>query len=173
MNDQESYKSVTVSAKIPEALYAELAIRVPEGERSDFIREALVEKLEKTPRPQKILELERRIEELESDLSEIKRFLSDLDILTFSKGKANPHAFCVDSVDRKIVDHLIHYKGATTPELAEALGLNRWLILNRLRRIQRSSKRQLGKEIVSYCAGKRLGKKKAWWLVEDVIGEQE
>lgn len=166
-------KLVTVSAKIPEVLYAELAVRVPEGERSDFIREAIIEKLERTPRPEKILDLDRRIGELETDLSEIKRFLSDLEVLTFSKGKANPHKFCLDDVDHKIVDYLIHYKGATTPELAEALGVNRWLVLNRLRRIERSSKRHLGKEIISYYGGRKRGKKKAWWLAEDFTGEQE
>ena len=165
-------KSVTISVKMPQELYAEFAIRVPEGERSDFIRGAIIEKLEKTPRPDKILELERRIEGLENDLSEIKRCLSDLEILTYSKGKANPHAFCVDDVDHKIVDHLIHYKGATTTDLADAIGVNRWLILNRLKRIQRASRRHLGKEVISYYAGKKLGKKKAWWLNEDLSGEE-
>jgi len=165
-------KLITISFKMPEELYAEFAVRVPEGERSDFIRDAVIEKLEKTPRPDKILELDRRIGELEIDLSEIKRCLSDLEILTYDKGKVNPHAFCVDDVDHKIVDYLTHYKGATTPELAEAVGVNRWLILNRLKRIQKSSKKQLGKEIITYYAGKRLGKKKTWWIIEDLTGEE-
>lgn len=167
-----SSRFVTVSVKIPEELYAEFALRVPEGERSTFIRDAMVEKLQKTPRPDKILEFERRIGELETDLSEIKRFLSDLEILTYGKSKVNPHGFCVDDVDHKLVDYLVHYRGATTRELAEALGFNRWLILNRLKRIQRTSERKLGKGIITYYAGHRLGKKKAWWLNEDLTGEE-
>jgi len=166
-------KLVTISVKMPEKLYAELAVRIPEGERSIFIRDAIIEKLEKTPRADKILELERKIEHLESDLSMIKTYLSDLEILSYDRGRVNPHVFCIDDVDHKIVDYLTHYKGATTPELAEALEVNRWLILNRLKRIQRSSERQLGKPIITYYARKRLSKRKAWWLVEDMIHEEK
>jgi len=162
-------KLFTVSAKIPEELYAEFAIRVPEGERSSFIRDAIIEKLGKTPRADKILTLERRIGELENDLSEIKGYLSDLEILTYDRDKVNPHIFCIDDLDHKIVDYLMHYKGATTPELAEAIGVNRWLILNRLKKIQRTSKRQLGKAVLEYYGGKRLNKRKGWWLTEELM----
>ena len=161
-------KPVTISVKIPSELYAELAIRIPEGERSNFIREAIIEKLKKTPKPNKILELEQRIKGIENDLSEIKRCLSDLEILTYSKDKVNPHAFCIDEIDHKIVSYLMHYKSATTPELADAIGVNRWLILNRLKKLQRLSQQQLGKPIVTYYAGMRQGKRKAWWLIEDL-----
>lgn len=165
-------KPVTVSVKIPQKLYAELALRVPAGERSSFMRDAITEKLERTPRANKILELERRIEELESDLSKIKRCLSDLEILTYDRGKLNPHVFCIDEIDHKIVDYLMHYKGATTPELSEAVGVNRWLVLNRLKRIERTSKKQLGKAVIRYYAGKRWGRRKAWWLVEDITSKK-
>jgi len=53
-------KLAVISAKIPDEVYKELALRIPEGERSNFIREAIVEKLEKTPRPDKIFELEQK-----------------------------------------------------------------------------------------------------------------
>ncbi|MFQ6094560.1 MAG: hypothetical protein ACE5NN_00305 [Candidatus Bathyarchaeia archaeon] len=160
--------TLTIGVRVPKELYAELAIRIPEGERSNFIREAIIEKLERTPRPDKVLELEQRIERIENDLSEIKRSLSDLEILTYWKDKVNPHAFCIDEIDHKIVTYLVHYKCATTPELADAIGVNRWLILNRLKRIRRLSQRQLGRSIITYYAGKRQGKRKAWWLVEDL-----
>ena len=39
-----------ISAKVPEEVYKEMALRIPEGDRSDFIREAIIEKLQKTPR---------------------------------------------------------------------------------------------------------------------------
>jgi len=141
-------ETITISAKIPKDVHGELVVRIPEGERSGFIRDAIVEKLQKTPRPDKILELEQRIERIEGDVSLIKSCLADLELLAYERGKVNPRVFCVDKIDRAIIDHLVHYKGATTSELAEALEINRWLVLNRLKRIQRRSERQLGKPVV-------------------------
>jgi hypothetical protein len=40
----------TVSARVSDEVYKEILLRVPEGERGDFIRDAIAEKLEKTPR---------------------------------------------------------------------------------------------------------------------------
>lgn len=62
-------ETVTVSVKIPKNIYAELAIRIPEGERSNFLRDAIIEKLQKTPAPDKILDLVQRIQRIE----ELKR----------------------------------------------------------------------------------------------------
>jgi Arc/MetJ-type ribon-helix-helix transcriptional regulator len=158
-----------ISVKIPEEVYKELLLRVPEGERSDFIRDAIIEKLQKTPKPDKILELEKRLEKLEAEFSQIRKYLADLELLTYERGKTNPHAFCIDDLDHKIVDYLMHYKGATTSELAEYTKTNRWLILNRLRRIQKASRKQLGKPIIEYYPGEKSGKKKAWWINEELI----
>jgi len=162
-------KLAVVSAKIPEEVYKELILRVPEGERSDFIRDAIVEKLQKVPRPDKIFELEQKIGRLEADLSEVKKYLVELEVLTYERGKINPHTFCIDDIDHKIVDYLTHYRGATTSELADHLRTNRWLVLNRLRKIQRFSKKQLGKNIIEYYAGARSGKRKAWWINEELV----
>jgi len=158
-----------ISVKIPEEVYKEMALRVPEGERSDFIREAILEKLQKTPKPDKILELEQRMKKLEEELSKVRKYLADLEILTYARGETNPHAFCQDEIDRKIIDYLIHYKGATTPELAAYLKTNRWLVLNRLRRIEKASRKQLGKPIIEYYPAERFGKKKAWWINEEFL----
>jgi Arc/MetJ-type ribon-helix-helix transcriptional regulator len=157
------------SVKIPEEVYKEILLRVPEGERSNFVRDAIMEKLEKTPKPDKILELESRVSKVEEALSEIRRYLADLELLTYGQGKVNLHTFCIDELDHKIVDYLLHYKGATTPELAEYLKTNRWLVLNRLRRIEKTSKKQLGKPVVKYYGGEKSGKKKAWWINEEII----
>jgi len=162
-------KLTVVSAKIPEEVYNELVLRVPEGERSNFIRDAIMEKLQRTPRPDKIFELEQKITDLEDDISKIKKSLAELEILTFEKGKMNPHAFCIDEIDHKIMDFLLHYKGATTTEIAESTRTNRWMILNRLRKIEKRSKKQLGKAIVEYYGGQRSGKKKAWWINQEII----
>jgi len=162
-------ETVTVSAKIPKDIHEELAVRIPEGERSSFIRDAITEKLQKIPRPNKILELEQRIQRIEGDLSLIKTCLADLELLTYERGKVNPHVFCVDKTDHSIVDYLIHYNGATTTELAQVLELNRWLVLNRLKRMKRRSKKQLGRPMVEYFPGDKAGKRKAWWLEQESI----
>jgi len=162
-------ETVTITVKIPSHVYAELALRIPEGERSIFIREAIIEKLQKTPRPEKILELEEKIQRLEEEISRIKSSLADLEVLTYTRGEVNPHAFCIDEIDHKIINYLIHYRGATTSEIAEALKVNRWLILNRLKRIRTKSKKQIGKPIIEYYAGQKAGKTKAWWLNEEII----
>jgi Arc/MetJ-type ribon-helix-helix transcriptional regulator len=162
-------KSKTISAKIPEEVYREMVLRVPEGDRSNFIRDAIVEKLEKTPKPDKLLELEQRLGRIESEFSNIKKNLADLELLTYEHGKTNPHTFGIDETDHKIIDYLLHYKGATTPELAEYLKTNRWLVLNRLRRIQKTSRKQLGKPMIEYYGGEKSGKKKAWWINEKQV----
>ena len=162
---------VTITVKMPSHIYAELALRVPEGERSSFIREAIIEKLQRTPRPDKILELQEKIRRLEEEISRIKSSLADLEVLTYNRGEINPHAFCIDEIDHKIINYLIHYRGATTSEIAEAIKVNRWLILNRLKKIESKSKKQLGKPIIEYYAGQRSGKTRAWWINEELISQ--
>jgi len=160
-------KSVVVSIKMSEDLCKELALRIPEGERSNFIRDAIMEKLQNTPRSNKILEIEKKIDTLENSVSEIKKYLAELEILTFDKGKTNPHVFCKDGLDRRIIDHLQGATGATTSELSEAIGINRWIILNRLKKFQKESKKQLGRSIIEFYGGERSGKKRAWWMTEE------
>ena len=158
-----------ISAKIPEELYKEMVLRVPEGNRSNFIRDALMEKLQKTPKPDRILELEKRMDMMGKEFSQIKKYLADLELLTYDRGKTNPHTFGMDETDHKLIDYLVHYRGATTPELADYLKTNRWLVLNRLRRIQKMSRKQLGKSVIEYYAGEKSGKKKAWWMNEELV----
>jgi hypothetical protein len=160
-----------VSLKLPEEVYNELVLRVPEGDRSNFIREAIMDKLQKTPKADKLLELEERMSKIEQSVGEVRKYLADLELLTYQHGRINPHMFCIDETDHKIMDYLLHYKGATTSELAEYTKTNRWLVLNRLRKIQRSSKKQVGKSIIEYYAGEKSGKKKAWWINEELIQE--
>jgi len=158
-----------VSAKIPEEVYKEMTLRVPEGNRSDFIRDAIMEKLQKTPRPDKVSDLEKRMTSMEEELSRVKKYLADLELLTYGQEKTNPHTFGMDETDNKLIDYLIHYKGATTPELADYMKTNRWLVLNRLRRIQKASIKQLGKPVIEYYPGEKSGKKKAWWMNEELV----
>ncbi len=160
-----------VTVKIPEEIYQEMALRIPEGDRSTFIREAISEKLQKTPKADNHLALQQRMGKIEQEFGQIRKYLADLEILTFQHGKINPYTYCIDELDHKIMEYLMHYKSATTPELAEYIKTNRWLILNRLRKIQKTSKKQIGKSIIEYCGGERSGKKKAWWIDEELLQE--
>jgi len=160
-----------VTVKLPEEVYQEMVLRIPEGDRSGWLREAIAEKLQKTPKPDTLLELQGRMAKIEEEFGQIRKYLADLEILTFQHGKINPHQFGTDEVDHKIIEYLLHYKSATTPELAEYAKTNRWLILNRLQKIEKNSKKQVGKSIIEYYAGERGGKKKAWWLDEELIQE--
>jgi len=160
-----------VTVKLTEEVYQEMALRIPEGNRSTFIRKAISEMLQKTPKADKLLALQERMGKIEQEFGQIKKYLADLEILTFQHGKIDPHAYCIDEVDHKIMEYLMHYKSATTPELADYVKTNRWLILNRLRKIQKNSKKQAGKSIIEYYAGERSGKKKAWWIDQELIQE--
>ena len=160
-----------VTVKLPEEVYQEMALRIPEGDRSAFIREAISEKLQKTPKADTLMALEERMCKIEQEFGQIRKYLADLEILTFQHGKINPHQFCIDDLDHKIMEYLLHYKSGTTPELASYLKTNRWLVLNRLRKIQKNSKKQVGKSIIDYYAGEKSGKKKAWWIEEELIQE--
>ena len=160
-----------VTVKLPEQVYQEMALRVPEGDRSNFIREAIAEKLQKTPKADKLLALEERMGKIEQEFGQVRKYLADLELLTFQHGKINPHSFCIDELDHKIMEYLLHYKSGTTPELAQYANTNRWLILNRLRKIQKNSKKQAGKSIIEYYAGEKSGKKKAWWIDQEIIEE--
>jgi Arc/MetJ-type ribon-helix-helix transcriptional regulator len=160
-----------VTVKLPEEVYQEMSLRIPEGDRSTFIREAISEKLQKIPKPDKLLALEDRMSKIEQEFGQIRKYLADLEILTFQHGKTDPYAFCLDELDHKIMEYLMHYKSATTPELADYVKTNRWLILNRLQKIQKTSKKQIGKSIIEYYAGERSGKKKAWWIDQELMQE--
>jgi Arc/MetJ-type ribon-helix-helix transcriptional regulator len=160
-----------VTVKLHEEVYQEMLLRIPEGDRSTFIREAISEKLQKTPKADKLLALQERMGKIEQEFGQIRKYLSDLEILTFQRGKIDPQTYCIDEVDNKIIEYLMHYKSATTPELADYVKTNRWLILNRLRKIQKNSKKQVGKSIIEYYAGMRSGKKKAWWVDQELIQE--
>jgi Arc/MetJ-type ribon-helix-helix transcriptional regulator len=57
-----------VTVKLSEEVYQEMILRIPEGDRSSFIREAISEKLQKTPKADKLLALEERMSDLNKSL---------------------------------------------------------------------------------------------------------
>ncbi|MGE5637142.1 MAG: hypothetical protein ACM3WQ_00405, partial [Chloroflexota bacterium] len=78
-----------ISIKVPEEIYNEMSLRIPEGDRSIFIREAIIEKLQNTPRPDKLLELQQRMTKIENELAHVKKYLADLELLTYQQDEVN------------------------------------------------------------------------------------
>ncbi len=169
--DETQVEQVSFTVKLPKRLLEELQLRVPKGVRGDFVRDAIVKELEGVPRPDRLSVLEQRIKRVEGEIGELKKTLAEFDILTYEREKVNPLNYCGDDIDRKIIDLLTQRGGATTPEIAEAVGVNRYLTLNRLKRMQKLSERKLGKSVVNFTAMKRMDKKRAWWINPDLVGQ--
>lgn len=169
MSKKSSNDFVTLTVSVPKEIFDELRIRIPEGERSRFLRDAIVNGLEKIPKTDKLLEFEGQLQKFEEELGQIKKYLADLEILTYDGVKVDPYAYCTDDMDKQIIDYLLQHDGATTQEASTATGRNRWLILNRLKRIEKQSTKKIGKPIVSFVAIQKGGKKRAWWINRDLI----
>jgi len=159
----------TLTIRIPKKLLEELELKVPKNRRSVFIREALEEKLQKIPVFIRLREIEDRLQRLEDEVSEVKKVLAEFDLLTYEKEKVNPYSFCQDEIDKKIVEVLIQQRGATTSEIAKQTGENRWLILNRLKKLSQRSEKKLGKPAIYFLAIEKMGKKRAWWIDENLL----
>jgi len=162
-------KPLPFTVRLPKEVYDELQLRIPEGERSNFVKEAIVEKLTRTPRPDRLFALEEKVHQLEDEVGLLKKTLAELQIYTYDKAKIDPYMFCRDETDRAIVEHLLQNDGATTEEIAKAIGGNRWLILNRLKKISQTSERKLGKPLFNFLTVARMGKKRAWWVNRELI----
>ncbi|MEM1658542.1 MAG: ribbon-helix-helix domain-containing protein [Candidatus Jordarchaeales archaeon] len=154
---------VVVSVKIPRDILGLLEKEVGRGKRSEFIRQAIMEKLQG-----KLTgvgdELLRRLEELEKRVAFLENGLSCI-----SSGKlvveTHPlYKICRDENERKIVEYLLRERGATTRELEKVVGLKRRQILNKMRELASRAERELGKPVLVYIRARVEGKRQAWWL---------
>lgn len=162
-------KNVLLTVKLPKNLVDELKLKVPKGKLSTFIRDAIIDKIQKTPAYERLEDVEKRLFEIENLVGKIVKALAEIGVKVYDKNESNIYSFCRDEVDKKIVNLLVKLKGASTNELAKHLGLNRWLILNRLKRISTESERKLGKPLVSFLSLEKMGKKRAWWINEEMV----
>jgi len=81
-----------VSFKIPEENYNQIILHIPKGQKSNFIKNATMEKLQKLPTIDKVLELEQRINNLEKQVAMLKQQANE-------KEKAHFETFCKDEND--------------------------------------------------------------------------
>ncbi len=162
-------KTILLTVKLPKNLVNELKLKVPKGKLSIFIRDAILDKLQKTPAYERLEDVEKRLFEIENLVGRIIKALAEIGVKVYDKGESNIYNFCRDEVDKRIINLLIKLRGASTNELAKKLGLNRWLILNRLKRISKESEKRLGKPLVSFLSLEKMGKKRAWWINEELL----
>ena len=167
--EETSTEYVSFTVKIPRNIFEDLELRIPKGVRSDFVREAITEKMRKIPLSDRLEKMEKRLDKIEDEIGEIKKLLNELGILAYEKGKVNPYNCCQDEIDKKIVEFLIQHGGATTPEISKHVGENRWLILNRLKKIRYRSEKKTGRAAVYFLATERMGRKRAWWADENLL----
>ncbi len=64
-----------VTVKIPEEVFQEMALRIPEGDRSTFIREAIAKNYRKHPNRQ-TLSPGRRMGKIEQEFGQIRKYFS-------------------------------------------------------------------------------------------------
>ncbi|MBS7247099.1 MAG: ribbon-helix-helix domain-containing protein [Candidatus Jordarchaeales archaeon] len=158
---------VVVSVKIPRDVLMFLEKEVSRGKRSEFIRQAIIEKLEgrcikvENSFPSNVILS--RLEELEKRIIHLENALSSK-----NSGKDNAahplYQLCKDENERKIVEYILSEGGATTRELEKVVGLKRRQILNRVRELASRAEKQLGKPMLVYVRARVRGKRQAWWL---------
>jgi len=154
---------VTISLKVPREILHFLDEKVGQGRRSEFIRQAIIEKLKmsngdaRDPIIKEIDSLKRKVEELERILRVHK--------LGEGGRKQHPlYRICRDENDRKIVEYLLREGGATTKELEKVVGLKRRQILNRMKYLSEKAEKELGRGTLRYVRSRVKGKRQAWWL---------
>lgn len=159
---------VVVSVKIPRDVLMSLEKEVSRGKRSEFIRQAIIEKLEgkcinvENSSPSNVILS--KLEELEKRITNLENALSSKNSGEDNVGAHPLYQLCKDENERKIVEYILSEGGATTRELEKVVGLKRRQILNKVRELASRAEKQLGKPMLVYVRARVRGKRQAWWL---------
>jgi hypothetical protein len=76
---------------------------------------------------------------------------------------------CRDDLDRAILSYLLQHRGASTPELADALAKDpskRRTINDRINKMNSRAKDILKTNILQFHKGEVDGKRGAWWIID-------
>ncbi|WXG40302.1 MAG: hypothetical protein WED07_05695 [Candidatus Freyarchaeum deiterrae] len=166
---------IVLTIKIPEQILEELDKRVSRGKRSAFIKEAIIEKLEKVP-DDKEKGLKNEIDQLRSRVIKIERVIKKEESINDTESEEEDleqllNKSCNDETDRRIISNLLELGGATTKELESVTGLKRRQILTRIKSIAIRTEEKFGKKIIQFKGSMNKGKKQAWWIETDQIVE--
>lgn len=154
---------VVVSVKLPRDVLRLLEKEAGRGKRSEFIRQAIMEKLQGKHAGAED-ELLRKLEELEKRIALLENGLSCISSGKFVVKTHPLYNICRDENERKIIEYLLKEKGATTRELEKVVGLKRRQILNKMRELASRAEKELGKPVLVYVRARVEGKRQAWWL---------
>ncbi|TFF96431.1 hypothetical protein EU546_01395 [Candidatus Thorarchaeota archaeon] len=158
-------KMMSIRLRVESDILDRIDRLVGKRNRQDFIREAILSRLDEDLPPllletmNELEELKGRVERLE-DAQSASLFLEQLPDVVRDQ-------ICLDDMDREMLAYFTRNEGATTPELAGALvgdDTKRRAILNRIKRINGRAKEVLGREILRYRKEIWRGKRSAWWL---------
>lgn len=158
---------VTVTLRIPRQLVEELDAEVEPRLRSEYIRQAIVDKLKKGTLRNDASSTSEEINELRSRITSLEDAIRSLGKQSYEKQvPALLEVIALDEVDRSIINHMIENKSATTRELEKVVNLRRRMILERMKGIEERHEQKFGKRLLEFVRGKRDGKRQAWWLVD-------
>ncbi|MEM3526444.1 MAG: hypothetical protein QXV37_03430, partial [Candidatus Jordarchaeaceae archaeon] len=153
----------------------ELNKRVGRGKRSAFIKEAIMEKLEKLS-SDRGEDLKKEIDQLKHRVLKLERVIKKEELITPEElDKENLkqilNSLCKDEIDEIIISRLLELGGVTTKELETATNLKRRQILNRIKNMATRTEQKFGRKIIQFKSTKNKGKRQAWWIETDQLNE--
>nr|MDO8100702.1 ribbon-helix-helix domain-containing protein [Candidatus Njordarchaeota archaeon] len=158
---------ITVTLRIPKELLKEIEGKVEPRYRSEYIRQAIIDKLKQESSPKSMERQPDEIVELRSRMSAIEEALKRLSPRSLeTRIPALLEIIASDEEDRQIIKYILENKSATTKELEKVVALRRRMILERIKAIEDRHKEKFGKSFLKFQRGKRNGKRQAWWLAE-------
>ncbi|MGQ9723197.1 MAG: hypothetical protein ACUVXA_17990 [Candidatus Jordarchaeum sp.] len=142
--------------------------KVGRGNRSAFVKEAIIEKLRQKPES-KATSLENEVHQLRSRVVKLERIIKKEEAINdIEMEKENLRQFlnqsCHDQTDKLIINHLLEHEGATTKDLESVTGLKRRQILNRIKKIANRTEEKTGQKIIQFKRTKDKDIKQAWWI---------
>jgi hypothetical protein len=159
-------REVSIRLRLEPDLLERIDRLVGKGGRHRFIKDAILWRLEQDLPPiimelaDDVEELRRRVGHLESTQS-ASVYMEDLSDNVRNK-------VCRDELDRRLLAYFLQHRGATTPELAEAMAGSsgkRRTIHDRIVKLNERAVQLLGVPILVHDKGIIEGKRGAWWVV--------
>jgi metal-responsive CopG/Arc/MetJ family transcriptional regulator len=159
----------TVTLRIPKELLEELEKKVEPRYRSEYIRQAIIDKLRRESSSKSMEDQLGDIEELRSRITVIEENLKRLSTQGIeTQIPVLLEVIATDDVDRQIIKYILECKSATTKELEKVVDLRRRMILQRIKTIEDRHQEKFGKSFLKFVRGKgKDGKRQAWRLVEE------
>ena len=156
---KQGEKNQTVCVKLPESLLQKIDSMLSGKTRSEFIREAILEKLS-----EKDTSVTQKLGSLEAELSELKKRVVTIEQVVFNKQVTKDirgilMSVAKDDIDSKIIGLLLEKKYVKVSELEKILPIKRRQIANRLKRLSDTT------GVVKYISYEKNGITKAWWLI--------